>query len=82
MPPYKVQTPLKRNGKFYAEGDPITLTANQAQPLLDAGVVRADAQDRPAQNEEENQADGPANQGGSDAPQDRQDGQRKRGKRA
>ena len=34
MPKYTALTPIEHDGKPYAEGEPITLTEDQAAPLL------------------------------------------------
>ena len=40
---YVVDEPIKTGGKRYLPGDTVTLTAEHAAPLLEAGLVRKDA---------------------------------------
>jgi hypothetical protein len=47
MNTFFVKTSLKHDGIEYAAGEKITLDAESAQPLLDAGVIQTDSLDTP-----------------------------------
>lgn len=66
MPKYTALTPIEHDGKPYAEGEPITLTEDQAAPLLalkavePAPISKAEAARRAAEEEARRKAEAEA----------------------
>ena len=54
---YRVHSPLRHDGKTYQPGKKVSLTAEEAEPLLSAGVISATEEtEKPEEPEKEEAA--------------------------